>query len=114
MLSEAAFFEFDYVGLKHYKPSPDGRRVFAIFGRLVTGRLRLCQPIAVPTANGELILGEVGNFAGSFWFSHDLDKFVMGFVNAVEAGPEAYCVVIVAPSSELEPSCPGKARQPAG
>ncbi len=106
MLPNANRFEFEYVGLKHYAPAPDGRAMFAIFGRLVAGELHQGNLIVVPASDGSEVVGQVSHFQESFYYECGLP-----FYHTVNVDPAPFCVFIAAAASGPQPRCPGRARQ---
>ena len=78
-------FDFEYIGLKHFEPE----KGFAIFGRLHSGSIRVGVPIAVPSADGNPVIGTVGHFQETFY-----DWVGLPFYHTVTPDPTPFAIFI--------------------
>jgi hypothetical protein len=109
---QSAHFAFEYVGLTT-RDMGCGRWVhehatqWAVFGRLLSGRIGLGQAVLLPTADGDWACGYIARFADSLseWLGMPFYDWV-----SIENMPHAFCLCVGGLSSSLDLLCPGIAR----
>ena len=112
-----ASFEFEYVGLRHLPGVIDGRRDFAVFGRVTSGVVPHGRSIALEGSDGSEVLGTISHFRAAMFEDqefYDGENFVLGCCGNIQPADGPVCIVVVTDASEPAIRCPGRARPPRG